>query len=258
MVRFDAMNVTFHERDALSIIQALSEAEPFALIEPDRAQHGYLVGQVFKSGGTAIARVWWEGNPGVHVQLHREYADKLAPVLRGLGAHEVTRADACMDWVEERFFDVLSGFLMDFAKSRGLRISQVGDWVRGQSRTLYIGSRQSPYMIRLYEKGWKEGADPNWVRLEAEVKPKGFSARRQAAGMSAEELLWASKWGAAALEGFGWAPMLSKSIGGVYRPTDDERSRRALRKQYGAIMKRWYDETGDAAAFVAELLAEPS
>jgi hypothetical protein len=258
MVRFDGMNVTFHHRDPWDICAAIERVYPMARIDQDKPKHGYEKGIVFTQGDLAITRVWWDGNPGVHVQAHREFADQLAPVLRGIGEHELVRADSCLDVIEERFFDVLSGYLIEFATLQGLRLHYMGDWARGKNRTLYVGSRQSPYMLRLYEKGWKEGGDPNWVRLESEVKPKGRTSRKRAAGMTAEELLWSSKWGAAALEGFGWEAVKSKSVGAPYRPSDDERARLTLQKQYGQILKRWYDESADAEAFVLALLSEPS
>ena len=253
MPKFDQYNCTFHEVNPLEIIKKIERAFPFALISPDRPKHGYLTGQVVTQGGDPVCRIWWDGNPGVHVICHSEHAEKLAPLLRGYAGHELVRADACLDLCDDGYFDSIAAYFTDFAKAHNLVINQQGDWVRGQSRTLYIGSRKSTYMLRIYEKGWQTGGDKNWVRIEAEVKPKGSEMRKRASTMTAKELFWCSKWGAEALEGFGWEKMLSKSIGTVYRPSDDERARLAIQKQYGQILRRWFDETGDPSIFAAEL-----
>lgn len=254
MTKFDQYNCTFHDTEPGKIIKSISHSYPFGIITPDRPKNGYLTGHVLTQGGDAVGRVWSDGNPGVHVICHSQYADVLAPVLRSLGAHELTRADACLDFCEEDYFDSLTGYAIEFAKARRLTLNYQGDWARGQSRTLYVGSRTSSYMLRIYEKGWKEGGDPNWFRIESEVKPKGEDMRKRASEMTAQELFWSSRWASELFSGFGWEKMLSRSIGTVYRPSDDERARLAIRKQYGQILKRWFDETGDPSVFASELL----
>lgn len=79
--------------------------------------------------------------------------------------------------------------------------------------TQYIGSRKSPYLGRLYEKGWEQLSKiqavfkgqlgsvdqilntvtgdyvnpADWVRLELQARPKGEEARRLAAIATPEE-----------------------------------------------------------------------
>lgn len=258
MAAFDQYNCTFHERDPLEVIRAIEQAEPFALITPDRPKSGYQVGQVFTHGGEAMARVWWQGNPGVHVRVHGGNAERLAPVLRALGGHLVTRVDSREDWIEAGLFDKLAAALIAYAEAHGITINQQGDWVRGQGRTLYLGSRTSPVMLRLYEKGYQigieRGGDPNHVRLEVEVKPKGEEARLAVSRWTAGECFGASRWVVEALKTIGWDHLQAQSIGSVYRPSDDERARLAVQRQYGQVLRRWFDESGDLAVFAAELL----
>ncbi|MFO5615250.1 replication initiation factor domain-containing protein, partial [Klebsiella pneumoniae] len=71
--------------------------------------------------------------------------------------YPATRAHACVAWVEEGPFDSLSAHLIAYAKDNGISINQQGDWARGQARTLYLGSPQSPVRICLYEKGYEQG-----------------------------------------------------------------------------------------------------
>ena len=259
MASFDQYNCTFHEVSPLLIMRTLERAEPFAVIEPDRPKNGYQVGQVLKHGGDAIARVWWQGNPGVHVICHSEHSVRLAPVLRGLAGHQVTRVDAREDWIEAGMFDRLAAPLIGYAKAHGIVINQLGDWVRGEGRTLYLGSRSSPVMLRLYEKGYQigihAGGNPDHVRLEVEVKPKGAANRHAVSRWTPGECFAASQWVVEALKTIGWDHLQAKSIGTVYRPSDDERARLAIQRQYGQVLRRWFEETGDAQAFAGELLA---
>lgn len=252
MAKWDQHNTTWHDVDAVEICSKLEALEPFAMVLPDRPKHGYQTGVVFSAGGEAIARVWWGGNPGVHVTLHNENAHRLAPLLRGLEGHrELTRADACEDFIEAGGFDRMAGYWMAFAKARGLKINQQGDWVRGIGRTLYVGSRSSPVMLRIYEKGHKEGGNPDWYRLEVEIKPKG-AARVAAAYWEAGQAFNCSGWLVAGLEGLGWDHLKAQAIGTVYRPSDEDRARRWLVKQGHGVISRWIDEAGSVEAFHTE------
>lgn len=254
MASFDQYNATFHEIDPTDVMRVIQQVYPFAVIRPDRAKHGYQVGYVFTQGTESLARVWWQGNPGIHAICHSHHANRLAPALRTLGPHQLTRGDVCEDFNEAGGFDFVAGVAMDYASTHGLVINQQGDWVRGQARTLYVGSRKSPVMLRLYEKGWLEGADPNWFRLEVEVKPHGSANRYKAATWNPGQFFAASEWLVGLLECLGWDHLVKQSIGTVYRPSDEERARRALAKQYGRIISQWLDDAGDEAVFVRQLV----
>ena len=252
MAKFDWYQCTYHGADPLEIIRAIEAAHPFALIEPDSPKNGYRVGQVFKLGGETLARVWWEGNTGVHVVTTSANAHELAPLLRAQGVHNVTRLDACEDWIEAGLFDRLAAHLIGYAQGHGITINQQGDWVRGQARTLYLGSPSSAVRLVLYEKGYEAGGDVNWVRLEVRCRPKG-EAREAVARWSPGEAFGAARWVVDALAGLGWDHLQAKAIGTVYRPSDDERARLTLAKQYGGVLRRWIDEAGSMEAFHTEL-----
>lgn len=255
MAKFDWYECTFFGADPLEIIRRIERAHPFAVIEPDAPKYGYRVGQVFRHGGEPMARVWWEGNEGVHVSTTSSHAHHLAPLLREHGVHSVTRLDACEDWIEPGLFDRMATHLIAYAVAHGITITQLGDWVRGEARTLYLGSKQSAVRLVLYEKGYEQGGDPNWVRLEVRVRPKGRMAREAVSKWTAGEAFGAAKWVVEALEGLGWDHLQAQSIGTVYRPSDDERARLALMKQYGGVIRRWMDEAGGVEEFHTELLA---
>lgn len=256
MAKWDWHATTWHDQNPVDLCRFIERHEPFALVTPDRPKHGYQTGVVFTSGGEAIARVWWGGNDGVHVILHNENAHRLAPLLRELEGHrELTRGDACEDFIEAGGFDRMADYWMRFAKARGLKINQQGDWVRGIARTLYIGSRQSPVMLRIYEKGHKEGGNPDWYRLEVEIKPKGRSVRMMAAGWDAGMAFNCSEWLVAGLRGIGWDHLQATAIGTVYRPTDEDRARLWIVKQGGGVITRWVVEAGSVEAFYTEFEA---
>lgn len=254
MASFDQYNCTFHEVDPIRVMQVITGVFPYAEISPDRAKHGYRVGQVFKQGEEALVRVWWEGNPGVHVIAHNRNAQLLAPHLRAFAPHQVTRLDCCEDWIEAGFFDKLAAYFIDYAQRHGLKIDQKGDWARGQARTLNIGSRKSPVMLRIYEKGYQVGGNPDWVRLEVEIKPGTYMGRCAVSTWTAQDCFSASTWLTDALQGLGFDHLQAHSIGTVYRPSDEERARHALAKQYGKVIARWVNESGDKDVFASELL----
>lgn len=255
MAKFDWYEATFFEINPLDLVREIERAHPFALIEPDRPQHGYRVGQVFKHGGDAMARVWWEGNEGVHVSTTSSHAHQLAPLLRGHGVHFPTRVDACEDWIEHGLFDRMADHLTAYAVAHRITITQLGDWVRGQARTLYLGSKHSAVRLVLYEKGYEQGANPDWVRLEIRCRPKGRTNRLLFSQLTPGQVFGAARWVVAALEGLGWDHLQAMSIGTVYRPSDDERARRVFLKQYGGILARWIDEFETPADFAAELVS---
>lgn len=65
------------------------------------------------------------------------------------------------------------------AGGRRPQTSVAGDWIAKQKgRTLYIGSRESGKLTRIYEKGKQLGGAaeqflPNWTRIEVELRNKG-------------------------------------------------------------------------------------
>lgn len=245
--RFDWYQATVYvqEPSQKGLLDALLGAWELADLAPDRGMHGYLHGAKVCRGDRVLCRIWWGGNPGVNVTSSGEEAPVLASVLQRLGVpYGVTRADSCCDWQEEGLFDSLSAHLMEFAKDKGISINQQGDWARGQARTLYLGSPQSPLRLVLYEKGYQVGGEAprDWVRLEVRVKPK--QEHKIAVASWDSGTLLVCGWVADALAALGWESLSRRAVGTVWRPSDEERGRHALVKQYGAILERWADEAG--------------
>jgi hypothetical protein len=56
--------------------------------------------------------------------------------------------------------------------------------------------------------------------------------------------VFAAGWVADALAVLGWNDLEKRAVGTVWKPSDDERSRSVLCRQYGAVMERWASEVG--------------
>lgn len=99
-----------------------------------------------------------------------------------------SRLDPALDFHDDAAFDVLARLLLDFAKARGIKIDQRGDWERGTGRTLYLYSRESQFFVRLYEYRAHHGYGPP-CRLEVEIKLKGQDKRARLASMTPWDML---------------------------------------------------------------------
>lgn len=259
--RWDWYQATIHglgQDGQNAVLAGLYEHLDLSSVASSKPQNGYLHGSEVSRGGRALARVWWGGNPGVHVLATGDASPDVAAVVRRCWPrHHVTRADACIDWRDSTLFDRLQRQLIPYAVDAGITVDQRGDWARGQSRTLYLGSPASAVRLVLYEKGYEVGGDAprDWVRLEVRLRPQKASRERVAAWAPMQAFA-ASRWLSEALERIGWDRLPAQSIGTVYRPPDQARARAALLRQYGRILDQWIEDAGTPDAFVAELRRE--
>lgn len=203
-------------------------------------------------GGDHVKGVTQLESTGVNAPLLYE------ALMRSGVQHEPTRVDAAIDWVEEGLFDTLAPLFKQFAQDKGLSISTPGDWVRGQGRTLYIGSRSSAVMVRLYEKGYeqrKKGDDAaplDWVRFEVEVKFKKAQQKRAIAGFQPFQFFQIG-WVSELCDWLMFSPA-SIPIPTTYRAPDFDRALAHLRKQYAATLQRLADQCEDSQQFMDVLL----
>lgn len=260
MARWDWYQATVHGLDVDAVVGALQRHHDLADVVPDRGKNGYTHGAAIRRGDRTLARVWWGGNKGVHVIGTGEDAPAVREVLEGLPTvhpHQPTRVDACEDWRgDPALFDRLSAALIGYARENRISINQQGDWVRGEARTLYLGSKHSVARLVLYEKGYEQGpgADLTWVRLEVRVRPAGW-ARDMVARWTPGEAFGASQWLLEALACIGWGHLQKQACGTVWRAPDDYRARCALTRQYMATIRRWVEEAGGWDAFGEEMAA---
>lgn len=257
---FDAYACTFHEHSMEHVRAELLRGFDLSSWHRSKGMHGFTEGAIVTRNPEAarprsLAHVWWGGTKGVHVRTQGEESPSLAAICRGIGRHRISRVDAKLDIIKHGEFDRIASALIAFAMARGIRISQVGDWANGKERTLYIGSRESVAMLRVYEKGQKERSHPDWVRIELEVKPKG-DAGYACQEWEPEQFIGASPWVREALQTIGIDALKEQSLGTVWRPTDNERAKAAMLRQYGGILRQWAAEAPSLEDFARDVLQQ--
>ena len=117
------------------------------------------------------------GTDAIDIDLH-VMSELLSRVDR-LG--HVTRLDLAIDNIDDIYFslddlvDILKAqqFVSKFRSWRDLAEYTTGGEVRGH--TLYLGSRTSDIMLRVYDKQVEQGVDFSWVRWELELKDERAS-----------------------------------------------------------------------------------
>lgn len=232
------------------LVSHLLKCYPFTDFVPAKNLNGYHFGGAIRRGDKTLVHLCWGGQPGVNCKATSDDSESLALALKSFGhSHAPTRLDACEDWYEQGLFDVLSSKMIEYAKDKNLAINFQGDWVRGKGRTLYVGSSTSSVRLVLYEKtderrsaGFQD-APEHWVRMEARARPK--RAHRESASFWEPVNVFECGWLPGFLSDLGyWQDLQHRSIGTVWKCSDAERSRAALLRQYGAIMKAWSDELG--------------
>lgn len=115
-------------------------------------------------------------------------------------AARATRLDSAID-VLGGDFDQLAGLVDNAAKQpkNGAPVHARAHYDYGSGRTLYVGSKNSAVLVRVYEKGLeqrskgKSDAPLDWVRLELQWRPSGVK-RTAALEASPAEVWGASSW----------------------------------------------------------------
>ena len=159
------------------------------------------------------------------------------------GLYQVSRADVRVDFVGEGAWDYLYGKSSSFCLENKIRTNCVGDWLTGiKGRTFYMGATSSVTQIRLYEKGKKEGANPDWIRFEIQVRPAKSKNKTMAALYSALEFWQSSKWTSILIANILSLDKLEvKPLFDVWKASDDQRALRSMLLQYGNLLERVTD-----------------
>jgi hypothetical protein len=220
-----------------------------------RPTSGFNRAMTLKRGDTTLATVMWEnlGDPtseSCFVQGTGRHAAPIAAWLRKWQPlHRVARADVAEDYTGEGTWDRLSTLCFNVADDHGVKTEHAGDWHRGVAgRSVYLGGRQSVVREICYEKGKQIGGDPNHVRMELRVRPASRAAKFLASTASPVDLYGASKWSLDLGKRLGQPEVQRLSLGTVYRDEDVARARRALLRQYGAVLCGLEAECGSWAA----------
>jgi hypothetical protein len=174
----------------------------------------------------------------------------LAEKMRGAyPGHSVTRVDVCEDFQGQATFERMVPLLLELADEFKLSVRHVGDWHRAEKgRTLYLGAGASAVQVRVYEKGRKEGppANPDWVRVEIQVRPKGRVQRAAWGGVTPVGAWGASRWAACLAERVLGVEEIAAGVkvGTEYQKTDRERKEYWMARQYQGLIAEWEEELG--------------
>lgn len=247
LLKFDAF-VFRVDFDPIEILQHIESLE-FSLV-PATALYGYRYCYKLELGGESHGIVQYGGDSvgtGVYVQVMGSHSGRVRDYFLSLSLPcHLLRADIALDFNGAKYFKQLSKDLVSLAKLKGLKTSTVGDWVQGLGgRTLYVGSRSSTFMIRLYEKYKQKGIDTNGeetIRLEMEIKPYKH-ARLESFSLTALELVSSSSI---------YSPIYQKylkltegiTMNCIRKDTDHQRALAHMVKQYQKTIQKQLDLSG--------------
>lgn len=147
--------------------------------------------------GTPFVECKGNASPAVAAELKESFPQ-----------HMPSRIDSALDLRGPKVFDDLHRLARFFESDGGVKLNQVGAQVENLDRgtTLYLGSRSSPFYVRIYQKGLKHAEEcgltgdaipddlRNWVRVELECKPAKRWAKAKARELTAEGLWGGSPW----------------------------------------------------------------
>lgn len=231
-----------------------------------RAHNGYTQGFQIVDAAGEVARIDAGGSNGdPNAKASGDHTDAFVRVVREMWPelHRVTRCDPAQDFEEAGAFDKLMGVCIGHAdeQPKPLKVEHAGDWHRAEDgRTLYVGSRKSPFRARLYEKGVQLQRElphrahefsRDRVRLELQARPAG-TLRHLAAVATPEQV-----WGFAT-----WTRMLAEKAMGVvvpkasvstYREADHWRSFRWMVGQYGRALEKCVEDLGSWEALALQM-----
>jgi DNA relaxase NicK len=197
------------------------------------------------------------------VECKGEASPFVCGLLRERFDHRPARIDVAEDRRAQGLFHRLHRLSKRIAKRYGVQWRPEGDWSTPDAgRTIYLGSRSSQLMLRIYEKGilfCKQTGAPltdelrNWVRIEVEFKPQNQRARKLARTIEPAAIWGTSAWLADfAREAFA---MEAERVNiNQRRESDQQRALRFMGNQYGAHLQALLSELdGDLTAFGAAI-----
>ena len=246
MVRFDAYTATMrevHQDDLMGIL--FDQVGIGASFYASKGFHNFGQRLAIKDvSGHEVGAVQFGGHQGDRVmfEVKGEHSPKAVEALRSRFQHRVTRVDSCADFDAPRAFSRLLKACTEVKKDHRIMGGRAGDWedFPEKGRTLYLGAKTSPVRMRLYEKGLQKEYEhldkPNWVRIEAQVRPKAAEAKEAFSKLSALEVWGAGRWTREIA-----AKVLQEHVdphpaGTIYRLSDQEKALRWMCKQYGATL----------------------
>lgn len=228
-----------------------------------RGRMGYSSSDlVYSVSGSLLCTVLHNSSSECHVVSTGSIADIFGRWVRGRIPHLVSRIDIALDYLEGDFQHMRQLFLAaavaNNVKSRYIGPPPETEAADLSGRTIYLGSRSSVGMFRIYEKGrqLKCPDHPDWVRVEYEFKPKNRKAREYYSTCPVQEIASTTRISTAVYQ------LLAVDVGASpcrasENPVDPEfhKTVRHLKKQYSITLQRIaHDLDYDPDAFIRFLL----
>jgi hypothetical protein len=254
-VNWDWYSATL-ESSADHVLGVLQGGQDLTSVYPCRGLHSYSHGAEVRRGDRIFARAFWGGVNGddVHVQASGSDTPAVVETIRQhWPEHRVSRADSREDWTHPKAWRWVSKIAIGVAEELGVRTNTVGDWIQAEhGRTLYLGGKTSRVQVRVYEKGKQLGVDPNWVRLEVQVRPTGIGKSALCSALPGQ-LMQTSIWTQVLSHRVGMPELDAVRIRDPWTPSDDENALRWCIQQYGAVLGRKAQSLGGWAELGSEI-----
>lgn len=216
-----------------------------------------------KRGDHVLVHLCWGGcnGQGIHFKATGYSGQLFFEFLRinRLSGYALSRADVRMDSKEVGIFDYMDRVATKFAIQNNILTNTVGDWKTGKlGRTLYMGSKTSKAQIRIYEKGKQLKSNPEWARLEIQVRPPKRNDKKRLATWQASDFWSVVPW----TRRFINTLMIDKSIPDVqpiktvWNKSNHQEKVSHMIKQYGNTLEDLANSLpygwDDLGAFIAE------
>ena len=192
--KFDWFEITADDVSVYRLKKVFSDCE---IIKKAKGVYGYPDAFEIRKAGLHIGEIWTgkkteTASVETHVQIKSEHClTYVQPLKEIVPEARLTRADVAIDFVAD--FDVIACRLIELAKQKNVKWEKVTN--SGGGETLYLGSRKSEHLIRLYKKTeqlqlvHKVEIPPRVVRLELQKRPAKRSAKEMAYQLSEVELI---------------------------------------------------------------------
>ena len=240
--KFDYYSATVFDQSVEFVLDTILEKIPQASSAPTRPQKSYHKGFKIARSDQEFCVVSYGGvNDGVHVES-KSNSPTVVPIVKGWN-HQVSRVDSCIDVSDPFFFEWLNSELTRIALQSNIKLDQSGDWERGKARTRYLGTRQSLCQICAYEKGQKEQADPDWVRLEVRIRPQKKHHKLRVAKLDSDQVFVLPTYLKTLYKKIGMQYQ-DNHLKAIWKSSDVHNTRYHLIKQYGKTLSSFAEHCG--------------
>ena len=243
------------------------QGRPVSRMEGGRVRYYASTVALMDAQGRLVANVFSGGsNVRPNVEAKGSCAPAIAGIVRQHWNHRPSRVDVKCDAAAEGLFGAVRSIAIATAERHGLAQQELDNRHPDKGNTFYLGSRQSQFLVRIYQPGLKRaqeegrvGADiteqeRNAVRVELEFKPQKDRAKLAAATMEPLQLWSLSPWLAEfAAEVFGMS-VQPVSIS-ERRETNRDRALRFMAMQYRTHLDELLTECGGDLADFGHMIA---